>query len=178
MAVIREGRVALQLREDSRLWCLPGGAVEPGETLAQAAVREVREETGLEVRLRRVVGVYSRSRWLDGGNHSVLFAATPVGGDLRRFAAAETLDARFFAPTALPSTLLWWHRRMIEDAVAGVGAAVAWALNVVWPFEEDRQRVVERARRDAAFAERLRVAFTTPPASDAERLEVESAAAD
>jgi ADP-ribose pyrophosphatase YjhB (NUDIX family) len=53
VAVIEDGRVLLTQREDFPVWCLPGGGVDPGESLAQAAVREVREETGLEVELER-----------------------------------------------------------------------------------------------------------------------------
>jgi hypothetical protein len=103
---------------------MPGGAVEPGESLAEAAVREVREETGLEMRLTRLVGVYSRPQWRQGGNHQILFAATPVGGNLQRFDVAETLDVRFFDPDALPDRLVWWHRRLAADAVAGVVGGV------------------------------------------------------
>jgi ADP-ribose pyrophosphatase YjhB (NUDIX family) len=53
-------RVLLTRREDFDMWCLPGGGVEVGETLAQAARREAQEETGLQVALTRLVGVYSR----------------------------------------------------------------------------------------------------------------------
>jgi ADP-ribose pyrophosphatase YjhB (NUDIX family) len=131
VAVVAKNQVALQLREDAGLWNLPGGAVEPGESLAEAAVREVREETGLEMRLTRLVGVYSRPQWRQGGNHQILFAATPVGGNLQRFDVAETLDVRFFDPDALPDRLVWWHRRLAADAVAGVGGGVGWTLDAV-----------------------------------------------
>jgi 8-oxo-dGTP pyrophosphatase MutT (NUDIX family) len=47
VAVLAEGRVLLQLRADQPVWNLPGGLVESGESLAAAAIREVREETGL-----------------------------------------------------------------------------------------------------------------------------------
>lgn len=171
VAVVEGGRVALQLREDTRLWCLPGGAIEPGESLAEAAVREVREETGLVVQLTRLVGVYSRPQWVDGGNHSVLFAALPIGGDLRGYEARETLDAAYFDPARLPASLVWWHRRMIADAVGGV-SGVAWRQNAVWPFDGDRWAVVEQARRDPALVEHVRSICTALPGPDDERLEV------
>jgi hypothetical protein len=104
----------------------------------------------------------------------VLFAAAPTGGDIREFAADETLAARFFALAGLPADLLWWHRRMIADALAGTGG-VAWSLNVVWPFDGDRRQVAAQVRRDPAFAEHLRASFSTVPAAgaaDNERLEV------
>jgi ADP-ribose pyrophosphatase YjhB (NUDIX family) len=51
VAVIDGDRVLLTRREDFEVWCLPGGTVDEGESLAEAATREVREETGLDVRL-------------------------------------------------------------------------------------------------------------------------------
>lgn len=171
VAVIRNGQVLLQLREDVQLWNLPGGAVEPGESLVEAAVREVREETGLQVRLTRLVGVYSRPKWRDGGAHSMLFAAAPVGGDLVT-STDETLDAGFFDPAKLPHPFFGWHRRMIADALAGTGGSVVWTQNVSWPAGMDRQEVVARTRRDRLFAEELVATFTRPPGPDDERLEV------
>src|SRR5207245_1718857 len=59
-AIILTGEgLLLQRRSDNRLWGLPGGGVEPGESVTQALVREVREETGLEVVPLRLIGVYS-----------------------------------------------------------------------------------------------------------------------
>ena len=58
VVILQDQRVLLTLRQDFPVWCLPGGGIEPGETAAEAAVREVREETGLEVRLTRMIGVW------------------------------------------------------------------------------------------------------------------------
>ena len=57
-----EGRVLLHRRKDNDLWALPGGAMETGESIADAAVREVLEETGCKVRPLYVIGVYSDPR--------------------------------------------------------------------------------------------------------------------
>ena len=52
-------RVLLTKRQDNGQWCLPSGGLEPGESAAEACEREVLEETGLSVRTKRLVGVYS-----------------------------------------------------------------------------------------------------------------------
>jgi 8-oxo-dGTP pyrophosphatase MutT (NUDIX family) len=57
-----EGRVLLIQRSDNSLWALPGGAQDLGETTMQAAVREVAEETGLQVEIRGISGIYSDPR--------------------------------------------------------------------------------------------------------------------
>jgi ADP-ribose pyrophosphatase YjhB (NUDIX family) len=174
IAIIKDGKVLLQLREDARLWNLPGGAIEDGESLAQAAIREAREETGLEVRLTRLVGVYSRPKWRMGGGHDVLFAAEPNGGDLRNADPHETVEVRFFAPDDLPHDLIWWHRRHIQDAFSGAGNGLAWSQEVVWPFAPDLDRGVLRARAqaDPALAQRLLRTFLVPPSDDPYHLEV------
>jgi len=78
-------------------WVFPGGYVDRGETVADAAVREAREEVNLEVRLVSLLGVYSY-------RHSpviiVVYLAESVGGLLR--AADEALDVRLFGPEAIP----------------------------------------------------------------------------
>jgi 8-oxo-dGTP pyrophosphatase MutT (NUDIX family) len=52
-------KIFLTQRTDNNLWCLPGGAVDPGESVAEAAVREVMEEAGLSIQVKRLIGVYS-----------------------------------------------------------------------------------------------------------------------
>jgi 8-oxo-dGTP diphosphatase len=134
VAVIEDGQILLTKRSDFPAWCLPGGAVDEAESLAQAAVRETREETGLVVEITRLVGVYSRPHWRRGGDHSTLFAARPIGGSLQTV-TDETVDARYFHPQALPDTLFWWHRQRIDDAL-GNAIGIVRLQDVVWPFGE------------------------------------------
>jgi ADP-ribose pyrophosphatase YjhB (NUDIX family) len=111
VAVLQDGKVLLTRREDFQVWCLPGGHVEPGESLAQAAIREVLEETGLDVRLTRLVGLYSRPRW--GEYHIAVFAAESVGGSLHG-QAGEVIDLAYFGRNGLPETLMVGHRQRID----------------------------------------------------------------
>jgi ADP-ribose pyrophosphatase YjhB (NUDIX family) len=132
-AVIFDGeRVLLQRRDDNGRWGLPGGGVDPGESVHAAIVREVREETGLEVEPLRVIGVYS-----DPANHQVItypdgnvihyvstvFECTVRGGTLA--CGAESLELGYFPPDALPDDTLAISRIRIVDALARqVGAFV------------------------------------------------------
>jgi 8-oxo-dGTP pyrophosphatase MutT (NUDIX family) len=118
----RRGRLLLQQRSDGGQWGLPGGSVEVGESVIEAVRREVKEETGLLVGIRRLVGVYSDPalqivRYPDGlvwHYVNVCFECVARGGELTT--CDETLDLRFFAPRALPRTLLPNHRIRIRDA--------------------------------------------------------------
>jgi ADP-ribose pyrophosphatase YjhB (NUDIX family) len=117
VAVIQDGKILLTQREDFETWCLPSGGVEEGEDLAQAAIRETKEETGLDVQLTRVVGIYSRTgSWSPG--YIVLFAAKPVGGELK-CQEGETVAVDWFAFDDLPGPLSMGHKRRIKDAIEG-----------------------------------------------------------
>jgi len=59
VVVDHRNQILLQRRTDSGNWALPGGAMDIGETLAESAIREVKEETGFDVRIERIVGIYS-----------------------------------------------------------------------------------------------------------------------
>jgi ADP-ribose pyrophosphatase YjhB (NUDIX family) len=130
--VLGPAGVLLMKREDVEAWTVPGGRVEDGESLAEAAVREVREETGIAARLTRLVGLYSRPRM---ARHIAVFAGEAVGGALAA-QPGEAIDVGFFRPDALPEPLLWWFRRPIADALAGAGGLVC-AQDAVWPFDFD-----------------------------------------
>src|SRR5512134_1663060 len=105
VAIIDDGKVLLTKREDFEVWCLPGGSVEEGESLAAAGMREAKEETGLHVKLTRLVGVYSR---LGGGLtdvHAVLYTAKSIGGELQ-VQPGETVEVAYFPFGSLPKELL------------------------------------------------------------------------
>ena len=120
----RRGRLLLQQRSDGGQWGLPGGSVEIGESLRDAIIREVNEETGLTVTPGRLVGLYSSPafqivRYPDGNAwHYVnaCFECRVRGGRLTT--CDETLALDYFAPGRLPATLLPNHRIRIRDARA------------------------------------------------------------
>jgi 8-oxo-dGTP pyrophosphatase MutT (NUDIX family) len=118
VAVIHENKILLTQREDFETWILPSGGVEEGESLAQAAIRETREETGLDVALTRLVGVYSRLTSISPG-YMILFAARPIGGEIK-CQEGETIAVEWFPFDRLPSPLSAGHKRRIEDAISGV----------------------------------------------------------
>jgi ADP-ribose pyrophosphatase YjhB (NUDIX family) len=123
VAVIHENKILLTQREDFETWILPSGGVEDGESLAQAAIRETKEETGLDVELTRLVGVYSRLSNMSPV-HAVLFTAKPNGGEIK-CQPGETIAVEWFAFDEIPSPLSAGHKKRIEDAIAGItGTAV------------------------------------------------------
>jgi len=146
IAIVQEGKVLLTKRRDFEVWCLPGGEVDDGESLVQAAVREAQEEVGLLVELERLVGVHSRPQWLATGGHVVIFAAKIIGGDLR-IQPQEVLEARFFSRDELPDELLLGHREQIEDTLNGVRGAV-WTHNSEWDFPPGMSREELYSLRD------------------------------
>lgn len=116
----------LMQRSDNAHWGLPGGYVERGESVADAAAREVFEETGVRIAVGRLVGVYS-----DPGSmvieyaagqrvHAVnlCFEATPVGRGAPT-TPDEALASGYFALDALPEPLVPIHQVRIADAAAG-----------------------------------------------------------
>jgi ADP-ribose pyrophosphatase YjhB (NUDIX family) len=117
-------RVLLTRRADNGQWCLPGGGMEAGESAAEACERETREETGLHVRVKRLVGVYSDPNQLviypDENKVFIValsFEAEIVGGELGL--SNETTDAGFFTVTEMETmTMLGNHKQRALDALA------------------------------------------------------------
>ncbi|WP_110927688.1 NUDIX domain-containing protein [Bacillus massiliglaciei] len=125
-----ENSVLLQKRADVGLWGIPSGHVEVGETVAEAAIREVKEETNLEINIIKLIGVYSdpNSQVFTYPNGKVIhfittcFLAEIKDGELR-CNSSESLDIQFFKQDALPQDLLTMHPRWLKDALANKEAA-------------------------------------------------------
>jgi ADP-ribose pyrophosphatase YjhB (NUDIX family) len=131
VAAIQDKQILLTKRKDFGVWCLPGGHVNIGESVAQAAIREVVEETGLEVRLGRLVGIYSIPEARAWVNLILLFAGEVIGGALK-VQEDEVIEAAYFRFDEVPDNLLWGHRQRILDALKGCGGGTVWLQHV--PF--------------------------------------------
>ena len=126
-----QGRILLHRRSDNDLWSIPGGRIEVGESVAEAAVREVGEETGIEVEPVRLVGVYSDPMAVvayDDGEvrqqFSICIACRPSGGTLSA-ESDESLEVRFATPDEVEELPLSPAIRLrVSDYLAGGEAAV------------------------------------------------------
>ena len=122
-------KVLLTRRSDNGRWCLPGGGKDPGESGEETCIREVLEETGLEVEVTRLVGVYTSPNimveYADGNRVQPVvfsFEAAVVGGELGL--SDETTEYGYIAVDELDTVdLMEHHRERIEDAVQDRAAA-------------------------------------------------------
>lgn len=119
-------KVLITRRTDNGRWCLPGGRMEAGESAAETIVREVEEETGLRIRVRRLIGIYTSPHRIieyPDGNHwqfvSMNFEAEMVGGEPRLSDEATEVGFFSFAEMGVMET----HLERIVDAFARQEAA-------------------------------------------------------
>ena len=116
-------KALLTRRTDNGLWCIPGGAMEAGESAAEACIREVWEETGLNVEVKRLVGVYSNPHQLavyaDGNNAHIIvmsFEVEVVGGELGL--SNETTEAGYFSMSEMETMPMHGkHKERVQDAL-------------------------------------------------------------
>lgn len=102
-----EDRILMIRRSDNDNWAVPGGGMDLGESIAEAAMREVKEETGIDIEVTGLVGIYTNPRHVieytsDGEvrqEFSVVFTAKPVRGELTP--SSESLEVRWVDPADL-----------------------------------------------------------------------------
>ena len=122
-------KVLLTRRADNGLWCAPGGGMEPGESAAEACEREVFEETGLTVRVKRLVGVYSNPDQLviypDGTKVQIValsFEAEVIRGEFG--SSNETTGFGYFTFDEIETMDFFGsHKQRIYDALENQQAA-------------------------------------------------------
>ena len=124
------GELLLIRRTDNENWAMPGGAMDIGETIAEAGVRETREETGVDCEVVRLVGVYTNPQHVmlytsDGEVRqecSLVFAARPVGGEL--MTSSESREVRWVAPDEIDNyTMHPSMRQRVQHLLEGREAA-------------------------------------------------------
>ena len=101
-------------------WALPGGRTELGEAVEQTVVREVKEETGVGVRIVRKVGEYHEQGTQGGQEYDyypACFLVEPVAGEIRR-QESEIAEVKLFSLGSLPAVMAFVHAQMISDYVA------------------------------------------------------------
>lgn len=123
-------KVLLTQRTDNGRWCLPGGGMESGESAAEACEREVWEETGLKVRAKRLLGVYSNPDQLviyPDGNKAFFvvlnFEVELISGELGL--SNETTDFGYYSLQEMDSLPMHGqHKQRVEDALLGGDAVI------------------------------------------------------
>lgn len=119
----QNNEILLQLRSDKKLWGLPGGAIEKGESVERAAIREVLEETGIQVKITALLGIYSNyfDTYPNGDKAqtiTTMFIFETIESSIS-IHNAETLDLRFFSRDNLPEIANQQHEDAIRDYFSG-----------------------------------------------------------
>lgn len=114
---IDHGIILIKRKNPPAGWAIPGGFVDYGESLEQAAIREMKEETGLDIKLIRQFHTYS-DPGRDPRHHTVstIFIATASG---KPEAADDAIDIGIFTRDSLPGEIAFDHRQILEDYFNG-----------------------------------------------------------
>ena len=131
--VDKSGRILLEKRSDNGMWGLPGGGIEPGESVIETAHREVKEETDLDIQVTGLLGVYSEPSagrivtYPDNGDvrHlvDIVLIAEMIPGEM--VISSESLDLKFFNLDSFPAELVPPAKKPLQDFVAGERSVIS-----------------------------------------------------
>jgi 8-oxo-dGTP diphosphatase len=100
--VINEKNEMLLIKGPRRGWEMPGGQVEEGESLSQAAIRETKEESGIDIEIIKFCGIFQN---VANSICNTLFLARPIGGELTK--TSESLESGFFPAEEALAKVEW-----------------------------------------------------------------------
>ena len=101
-------------------WALPGGRMDPGETIDQTVIREVKEETGVDIKIISVIGEYIEKGVKDDIDYEyypTCFEVEPIGGELKK-QDSEVKEMQLFPLEDLPNPLAFENEKMIKDYIS------------------------------------------------------------
>jgi len=126
-----QDRVLLILRDDTRTWAIPGGALDPGELPNNGVTREVQEETGISVTPSQMVGLY---HWSDRSEEFLIlvFSCRILGGEVAR--SEESLKVAFAPINSLPKSVFSLHKERLERCLNHVGVKPYWGEQSLSPL--------------------------------------------
>ncbi len=113
------GEVLLQKRGDFNAWGFPGGAMEIGESAAETAIREIKEETGYDVEINELLGVYTKYFQAypngDKAQSILIFFSCSIAGGEQKIDGDETLELKFFPLNKMPPLFNQQHEDCLQD---------------------------------------------------------------
>ena len=121
--IIQDNEILLQKRADNDLWSLPGGKMEPGEDIEHTIIREVLEETGYNVVVNKLIGVYTNPNCIiaysDGEvrqQFSLCFQCSIVSGEMR--ISSESKEVQFFKLNEIENLSISYQQKIrIDDCL-------------------------------------------------------------
>ncbi len=109
--ILQDQRVLMVKRDNPMLWELPGGGLLTGEVPEKAILREVKEETGLQVEIQSLLGYYTRTGFR--AHYSPIYICHPIGGQLLE-ESEDVVQTRYFPLQGLPRGQFPWYRPILQ----------------------------------------------------------------